>query len=1066
MRAAPGVSYATGIIEAIEFHEICPSSVQLEAALKTIFETCQPRDEVLRGELKEDIFAARLRGVMDHKADPVYGDPRTFFDNTYPTAGLKTLLKDALGRLTGDASGTNAVIRLETAFGGGKTHNLIALYHVASGQTPASAVAGLLDGSVRLPRPGEIKVAGVVGSDLDPTVGIYHVADGTKTFTLWGELAYQLGGPAAYAQVAESEKLKAAVGTDLFEGLIGDRAALIMLDEIARHLRAAMSVPTATGKSNLADQTIAFLMSLLEFAASKQRCLVVLTLAGESDAFAAETELLRKKLAETLRVSARQERVLTPTAEGEIYAIVTHRLFKKVDREAAKETYNAYMAYYAALEQKGADLPRRCLRAEYAAEMAAAYPFHPELVTALNRKTATIPNFNQTRGALRLLAWTVRRLWETQPADTWLIHPYHLDLAHSQIAEDLTSRLDRPKFRQVIEADIASPLMGTASHAQEVDEPLVKEHKPPYARRLATTIFLHSLTQGIASGVDPADLLLATVQPDATGGGDEPAVVNKVLERLADQAWFLEYDGHRYRFKTEPSINKIIADETVQVGPSKAKTELEGRIRLIWKKGYFKPVYFPVEAADVDDDADLPKLAIMHFDAVKVKADDPAPPDLVRKIYEYAGTLESFRSYQNNVVFLVADADQVENMVEVARRYLAIGRIVGDAGRMAEFNKEQQDKLRKAKDAAELDVRIAITKAYRYLYYPTPDAPKAHAFLRRETLPAQDQGEVEKDQANVVLRVLRALKKVLTADDDMLSAIYVKAKAWDHNQVSMSTEELRRAFARKIALRMLLDVGQLKRTIKNGVEMKVWVYYDSTEEFGYDHESPPPAWQISEDAILYAPEEAARLNIRIKGKWKPAEEGRKTEHEEATTCPVCGQPEDQCACGVTVGGGKQKPARLQGQGAAAQAFEQIADQCAEHKITHLRRLSIKADGLGKQAAADVRGLGLAIPQFGKGRYTVEQTIIATFGQPVVASGPGSAAGETFKLEFRGGWDRYKRLKPLTEAFCSEANELKATMRVVGEFEDGLEVAGAQFGTMRDVLAALEMGKISVEAIPA
>ncbi len=178
------------------------------------------------------------------------------------------------------------------------------------------------------------------------------------------------------------------------------------------------------------------------------------------------------------------------------------------------------------------------------------------------------------------------------------------------------------------------------------------------------------------------------MQPDggdaaSLGGGDEPAVVNKVLERLADKAWFLEYDGHRYRFKTEPSINKIIADETVQVGPSKAKLEIEGRIRQIWKKGYFKPVYFPVEAADVDDDADLPKLAIMHFDAVKVKANDPAPHDLVRKIYEYTGTLESFRSYQNNMIFLVADADQVENMVEVARRYLAIGRIVGDAGRMA-----------------------------------------------------------------------------------------------------------------------------------------------------------------------------------------------------------------------------------------------------------------------------------------------------------------------------------------------------------------------------------------------
>ncbi len=1027
--------------------------------MKTIFKTCEPRPEVLSGELREDIFAARLKDVMDGTADLIYGDPRTFFDNTYPTAGLKTLLNEALGRLVGDATGKNAVIRLETAFGGGKTHSLIALYHIATGRAPADQVAGLLGASAPLPKPGQITVAGVIGSDLDPTVGIYHPADGTKTYTLWGELAYQLGGPAGYAQAAESEKLRAAVGTDLFERLIGDRPALIMLDEIARHLRAAMAVPTASGKSNLADQTVAFLMSLLEFAASKERCLVVFTLAGESDAFAQETELLRKKLAEMHQVSARQERVLTPTAEGEIYAIVSHRLFRRVDCAAAQDVFAAYAAYYASAVEHGADLPPRGLRAEYSQEMAAAYPFHPELVNTLNRKTATIPNFNQTRGALRLLAWTVRNLWQEKPAGTWLIHPYHLDLAQPQIAEDLTARLDRPKFKQVIEADIVSPLIGSRAHAQELDEPLLAAGKPAYTQRLATAVFLHSLTQGIASGADPADLLLATLQPDGMGGGDDAAVVNKALERLADKAWFLEYDGHRYRFKTEPAINKIIADETSQVGTTKAKAELEGRIRQIWKKGYFRPVYFPVEAADVDDDADLPKLAIIHFEAAKGTAADGAPPDLVRKIAQYSGTLETFRTYQNNVLFLVADADQVENMVEVARRYLAIGRITGDGGRMAEFNKEQQEKLKKARDAAELDVRIAITKAYKYLHYPTADASKAHAFLQRETLPAQDQGDVEKDQTNVVLRVLRALKKTLTADDDTLSAIYAKAKAWDQNQASMSTEDLRRAFARKPGLRLLMDVGQLKKTIRNGVETKVWIYYDAGEQFGYDHESPPAAWQISDDALLYTLEEAARLKVRIKGKWKPPLTEKEVGDTTEDLCPVCKMPADRCVCSIGGGdGGKGTPAKLQGQGAVSQAFQQVLDLCQEHKVERLKLLSVKIEASNKQAAADLRALGLAIPQFGKGRFTVAQDLVASYGQ-------GTPTAESFRSEFRGGWERYKRLKQLLDAFAQEADELKATMRVNAEFDGGLEVAGQQFATIRDVLAALEVGKVLVEAVP-
>jgi hypothetical protein len=353
-------------------------------------------------------------------------------------------------------------------------------------------------------------------------------------------------------------------------------------------------------------------------------------------------------------------------------------------------------------------------------------------------------------------------------------------------------------------------------------------------------------------------------------------------------------------------------------------------------------------------------------------------------------------------------------------------------------------------------VRIAITKAYKYLYYPAADAPKANVFLLRETLPAQDQGDVEKDQTNVVLRVLRALKKTLTADDDTLSAIYAKSKAWDQNQVTMSTDDLRKAFARKPGLRILLDVGQLKKTIKNGVETKVWIYYDANEQFGYDHESPPPAWQIGDDTILYLPDAAAKLQVRIKGKWQPKPDGGGGSTPIEDVCPVCKMPADHCVCGIG-GGGKQAPAKLQGQGAVNQAFQQVLDLCQEHKIERLKLLSIKIEAANKQAAGDLRALGLAIPQFGKGRFTVTQDVLASYGA--------GATVESFRSDFRGGWERYKRLKQIVDAFAQEADELKATMRVNAEFEGGLPVAGEQFAAMRDVLVALEVGKVLVEAVP-
>lgn len=1021
--------------------------------MQSIFDLCTPRPEVLKGELSEDTFAARLKDVMDGSAEAVYGDPQIFFENTYPTSGLKTLLLDSLGRLKGSAAGKNAVIRLETAFGGGKTHNLIALYHVASGQTPEPVIEELLGTNEITLSPGEIKIAGVVGSDLDPTIGILHSEDRIKTLTLWGELAYQLGGKAGYELVRESEESKAAVGTGLFETLIGDKPALIMLDEIARHLRAAMAIPTKTKRSNLAEQTVAFLMSLLEFAASKEHCLVVLTLASESDAFSNETELIHKSLNETLQISGRQERVLTPTVENEIPAIVTHRLFKSINHKDAENVFTAYAQYYDKLFDKNADLPQRCIGADYQKIFRESYPFHPELLTTLNRKTATIPNFNQTRGALRLLAWTVRNLWNEKPSSTWLIHLHHIDLSISQIADDLTGRLNRPKFKQVIEADITSIMSGMPAHAQEIDVPLISAGKPPYALRSATTIFIHSLTQGTASGVDPADLLLAVVTPDNHGDGDDPAVIQTSLERLYKKAWFLEYDGHKYRFKTEPSLNKIIEDETAHVGLSKTKNELERRIRLIWHKGFLQPVYFPSEPADIDDDADLPKLAILHFDAVNTVADVQTPPDLVKKLYEYSGSMQSFRKHQNNVLFHVADVDQIDNMVMVARRHLAISRITGDADRMNEFNKEQRDELKKALDTTELDVRVAITKAYRYLYYPSQDAPASNAHLNRETLPAQEQGEVEKDQTNVVVRILRLLKKVQTADDEVISAFYVKSRAWEQNQVSMTTEELKKAFAKKISLRLLLDVGQLRKTIQNGVKEGVWVYYDAREEFGYDQDSPPPAWQISDDTILYKPEEAQRLNIRIKGKWKP-ESGPSVGRTETEICPVCGLPTELCTCFIT-GIEPGKPNKLSGEGVVAQAFQQILDQCQEHEFTHLDNLIIILDNSGKQAANDIRAIGLAIPQFGKGKFDIHQEIILTF----------SNSAESLQLSFKGGWDRYKRLKTVTDTFSQEADELAAKFYLKISYENGLEVNGTDFLTMRDILSTLNVGRITLEAIP-
>jgi len=273
-----------------------------------------------------------------------------------------------------------------------------------------------------------------------------------------------------------------------------------MIDEVAEYLRKGRGVKSASGGTMVAEQTVAFLMDLIKFAAESTKAVLVYTLADARDAFGKETEEFRQELIEVRSVSARQEHVLTPAAENEISAIVAHRLFGHIDKSVAQEIAGQFADYYARMIGQGVDLPARATRPEFRTEMALDYPFHPELLTTLNRKTSTIPNFQKTRGVLRLLAQVVRDLWRERPGDCYLIAPHHLGLADEGIASDLTSRLDRPAFKQVIEADITSPRAGTLSHAQDVDRDWVDAGKPPYGQRVATTVFLHSCQRRIQTG--------------------------------------------------------------------------------------------------------------------------------------------------------------------------------------------------------------------------------------------------------------------------------------------------------------------------------------------------------------------------------------------------------------------------------------------------------------------------------------------------------------------------------------------------------------------------------------
>lgn len=1009
--------------------------------MRTVFETCVPRPEVLSGELPEASFAARLGDVARGTAEPVYGDAVTFFGRTHPTEGLRTLLTEALARIWGTNPMAAPVLRLETGFGGGKTHNLIALYHAASGRLAADVLAAYLqeEFSDRLKAQATAsrevaRIAVVVGDDLNPIDGIRH-PDGTVTYTPWGEIAYQLGGRAAYERVRRNDESRVPGGIPWRE-IMGDGPVVILLDELAPYLR---TLRTWRGKEALAGHLAPFLKGLLEAVAASPRAVCVLTLAEASDAFGEETEelgqVLTQLIAELKAISGRIERILTPTSgEEEIASILARRLFERVDRGSVSEVAAAYRAYLEEAQRQGAELPASALTPDYLRLLERSYPFHPELLVTLNRKVSTIPNFQRTRGALRLLARAIRRLWDVRPADAWLIHPHHLDLSWDPIVEDLTSRLDRPRYKEVVHADIASPVAEHPGFASEIDRAWQASGRRPFAKRAATAIFLHSLTRGAAVGARTEEVALACLAP-----GDDPALLSQALKELERRCWYLEYEGERWRFFPEPSLNKMIVDEMQYVGVTKGKQVLDERLRAIWQSGVFEVCRFPAEPVEIADDAGKPKLAIVHYDAAAAREEDEQPPDLVRRLFEEKGTVGEPRRFQNNVIFLVCDEAQRADMIARAREVEAVRRLAENPERQRLLTPEQRQRLRQRKDESELQLRVAIHRAYRFLYYPSADAPRSAAGLAREALPAQDQGEVKHDQCRVILDVLRRLEKVYTGDDGPIAPELIKRWAWTHGAREMPVAEVVRAFAIRRGLRMLLDTKPLREGILQGVRRGLWVYFDPAERRGYGAGSPVPLVRLDGDAVLLEPELARERGIPIAGA-EPREE----------RCPVCGEPASRCRCQAPPPPPPEEA--LEASGTAEQALQGILDRMHDRNVAALAVLQLAVDGDGPDGVRELRSLGLAVPQLGPGQFRLE------------VSATGEFEGGSMRLEFRGSWERYKDLKDAVVSVLERASGAHVRARLDWRARDPLTPEG--INQVRDVLAHLIPGRVRITAEPA
>jgi hypothetical protein len=823
--------------------------------LPSIFKTCIPRDEILAGELSPELFAAKLRLVVEGTAPYVYQDPTTFFANTFPTDGLKTLISEVFGRLGGAAIGS-PIIRLETSFGGGKTHDEIALWHIARNGREIPGLERFVDNINLIPeRP--IQASAIACQDLDPVNGVYHSDTGITTYTLWGEIAYQIGGVAGYSLLKGSDEQRVSPGTVVLERITQGQPTVIILDEIARYLRAAKA--TVVINSDLAEQVVAFLFSLMDLAAASNNLVFVYTLASSSDSFGAETTEIR----ETISATARQERILKPSTDVEIYNIVKQRMFKSIEANAASDAAKEYLQTYKASR---IDLPDGCKDARYAEGIEQSYPFHPELFSLLTKKIASIPNFQRTRGALRLFAGVIRYLWQninssqstanSQQSPIWipLIHTHHIPVGiEEEITSDLTSRLGRELMRIPIQADIYNP-DGREAYSQLQDAEWQAAGKPPFSTWVTRTIFLHSINQGIAAGIRRPELNLSLLTP-----GLEIGFVETVLDRLTAVAWYLENDPTTSiaRFKEEPSLNKIISEEKAQIGITEAKDELRKRRDTIFADKFFKLVSAPISPADVDDVADSVALCIIDFDDAEIFSTTDGPPAIVERIFNSTGEAGKFRTYRNRLLFLIANKQELQRAIENVREYQAMQNILNSPNRLQDLSENQQKQLKDRKGKFELNIRVSITNTYRHLFYPANDPVKAPKGLMHYTLPAQESGDIKgNNQQDIILKSLKDCQKIRQDEAQSYAPAFILQKVWPAGINHWTTKALKETFAKDLSLNIFSDaeISKLRETIRTGILNGSWDMKIGEKLFIKTDDNkivPPDSIEFSEKIELY-----------------------------------------------------------------------------------------------------------------------------------------------------------------------------------------------------------------------
>lgn len=816
------------------------------ADLRSWRDVIQPHTDVQGGKFQQAEFAADLHQVMRGAAAPEYQNAEEFFRRTHITNSMQALLTNVVRRLrSGDG---DPVIDLRTAFGGGKTHTLLAVWHMLRHPRTRRMHEKLtqIHKDAGGPPPSA-KLAVLVGTELNPKEAARSAEEtgGELIRSFWGELAWQLAGREGFELVKQFDSPGAGAPIGQIDRLFELAApAVVLIDELVAYLRNVDAMGGGAYNAHLS-----FFQHLTQAAARNPKVTVLVTIPqSKIEVGDVRGEEITQQVANIFqRVGAPWQ----PLDYHEAFEVVRRRLFgEKVDEAERDRTCASFAEMYTSSH----DFPAEAREPAYEERMRQCYPLHPEIFDRLYLDWAgNVDRFQRTRGVLKLMADCIYRLWSS--LDPWpLITPGSLPIGHSAVKQQMIGYLS-DQWNSPIDGDID----GENSEAAKMERATTLYGQTQVCRRLTRTVFLGSAAKAKAEGIEISRVLLGAAQP-----GEQPVLYSEALRSLAAQLSFLHAEGERYRFDTKPTLNKMAMDRLSRVTREQAEGVLSERLSnsaVFREQGAFARVHIaPRSGADAVDEPTA-RLVVLPPETGYQRETDTASAatEQAKKILDSRGA--STRTHQNMLAFLAADTADVDKAIEQVRRFIVWDKIAQEgSNETLPLDRAQQKQAEASRDEHDSRVNLLLLEAYRWLFVPRIPAenPTGEIEWNAQLLPTDADSapasraakQMDGDGALISQWAPLHLKKLL---DDLL---------WQEND-HVSLRKVWEDLTKYPYMPRLRDEQVLLETVRQGARSADFFGYaqgveDNGKYLGLVFGDLPPSVVADGSSVLVRPEVAAR----------------------------------------------------------------------------------------------------------------------------------------------------------------------------------------------------------------